>query len=324
MRKAYRNTLFFILISLLILWGADYIYGYFLRHDQFSKVCWLYSKKNYPARFGILGASRVYTMMNTEEVSAAKKVKGINISIDGASIMEQYVMLRRYVENNPDLKELYFNTDFYDLDKNINTDFRLWYFLPYIEKDSVLAEETKRVYGLEHYLLWRYVPFYKYANYNSRYLIQLTRNLAKNYAHQEFNQAGDALFEKAGSMPEYPPGKLLTISVTPLQQLYLEKILSLCQQHHIRVHLYTAPVYRSRYVCYTNRYELLDSFFRPLLKKYQADMYIFCELPMCSNASLFSNPVHLNKTGTDSFVKNFVAAFATRNTTNDYSIHWAH
>ena len=291
----------FIVATVALLYGLSFTYDYFIRKNDFNKVWWLDHFRNKKYDFVFLGNSRVYTMIRTDTLERSWNQKGLNISLDGADLAQQYLMLHSFLKNNNRTKKLYFNIDFSELAMQQNNDMRVWCFLPYLN-DYEIYSTLKENYGNKVFA-WKYIPFYKYTEFNSKIGLLTVANSFFYLEKKPFNSYGDFMNvpNRKFNLKDTFADKI--IEPKYLNILYFEKILQLCKENKIELHLYTAPVNKIISRTWLNRKDIINKFILPLAGKYGADYTDYTELPLSENPDLFADVTHLNSEGRSQWMK---------------------
>src|SRR5690554_4090222 len=107
MKKLFINILLFLIILFSIFWILDYAFTTVYKKGDYTKIQWLYNKKNQNYDYAIHGSSRAFTTIDVGKINSKTALKGINISVDGSTITDQYLMLKIFLGNNNNIKHLY-------------------------------------------------------------------------------------------------------------------------------------------------------------------------------------------------------------------------
>ena len=156
-------------------------------------------------------------------------------------------------------------------------------------------------------LLWKYVPYSKYAEFNLWYPIKYlwSENICDGVFYDKY---GWAPLSK-NSLGELSASKLNLDTVfkkkyfmdsTALE--YTSKVFKLAQLHQINVITFSAPEYIKSYETQLNRRELvfkIDS----ISKNNNAEFYMFDKTKISRKKSLFIDNTHLNSKGARMFTK---------------------
>ena len=297
-----KKVIIFILVTIAGFYTLNYTYDYFIRKNDFNKVWWLDHIKNKEYDFAFLGHSRVYTMIQTDTLEKYWNKKGINISLDGSNISQQYLMLYLFLKNGNTVKDVYYNIDFNEFENHLNNEMRVWCFLPYIY-DDVVYTELGKAYGEKRAFCWRYLPFYKNVEFNSKIGFLSVANSIIKLEKKPFNKYGDfkGISNHKGKIGRnYQPNNIYP------QLLNLEEfrnILTICKKNNIRLHLYTTPVWKETREGIMNIDMIKNRIILPLAKEYGATYEDFTFNPLAENRDLFLDNTHFNSEGVNQWMK---------------------
>ncbi|MSQ79659.1 MAG: hypothetical protein EXR21_08305 [Flavobacteriaceae bacterium] len=301
MKKLLYRSLLFATLSLGLLYLADFIFTQTLRNDPLNKVAFARQFSNNTFDFAFLGNSRVLVMSRTKELEKRTGKRGINLGLDGSNLMHQSLILSDFLKENS-VNNLYMNLDPWGLQLNMNNTARIWCFMPFIN-DVNVYRNFKNIFGAKQADLWRYAPFARYAYFNSRQGPVSVINSEISFMPKSYNENGDLkrISNKVIPIKKIRGDKAGRILVNKDNLLYLRKILELCREKNVKLHVYTAPAFLPHYQKYSNIDSLLNTILLPLLAKYDANYTNFCIKPFCSDTSLFYDLHHLNKKGIEQF-----------------------
>ncbi len=301
MKKLIYRSLMFTVLSLGLLWLADFIFTKTLRHDPLNKVAFARQFRNDTFDFAFLGNSRVLVMSRTEELQKLTGKRGINLGLDGSNLMHQYLILADFLENNF-IKDLYLNIDPWGLQLSLNNPARIWCFMPFIG-DYEVYENFEYIFGKKQAGLWLYAPFARYAYFNSRQGPVSVINSEIGFMSKSYNKHGDLkrIPNKTIPMKKIVGDKASKILLNKDNLHYLKKIMELCRSKKVKLHVYTAPVFLPHYQKYSNIDTILNTTLFPLVAKYGGSYTNFCIKPFCSDTASFYDLHHLNKKGVGQF-----------------------
>ena len=296
-----KNTIIFILSTIVGLYALNYLYDFMIKKDTFNKVWWMnhIHDKNYD--FAFLGNSRVYTMIRTDSLEKKWHQKGINISLDGSNLAQQYMLLYQFLKNGNTVKDLYLNIDFSNLEGKLDHELRVWCFLPYIYDDTIYSG-IKACFGNRAFY-WRYIPFYKNIEFNSRIGIFTVGNAIVNLEKKPFNKYGDFtnVSKHKGKIGVSYPANSIKPKAENVRQF--EKILVICKEHQIKLHIYTAPMWKEVRDKYLNLPDIKSNYIVRLADKYGAEYHDYTNLSIADSANYFADNTHLNLKGVDAWMK---------------------
>lgn len=233
------------IIVIILLYVLDGAFTSIFSNDTYYKSSWVLNKKNESYDVAFLGNSRIYTQLYTDTLSKKLGKKCINLGVDGTNIMHHELLLDLFLKNNNKIKYLVYNIDPWSLSFNLNDPKRTWILLNEIN-DSAVFSEYASVFGYRTYL-WRYFPFWKFTEYNSRLGLVAAINSKFNLIKQEYHiQNGDYLkpnnyivdTHKMNRMGDIPD----KFKVNTQNLYYLNKMIALCKSRNVKLLLITAPI----------------------------------------------------------------------------------
>ena len=172
-------------IVIILLYIFDFAFSSIFSSDKYYKSSWVLNKKNEIYDVAFLGNSRVYTQIYTDSLTHKLGKNCVNLGVDGTNIMHHYLLLNLFLKQHNTIKYLVYNIDPWSLSFNLDDPKRTWILLNEINDSSVYSE-YKSVFGYRTYL-WRYFPFWKFTEYNSRLGLLAAANSKLNLLKQEYN-----------------------------------------------------------------------------------------------------------------------------------------
>jgi len=299
MKKIIFRTCVFLILTIGLFYIFDMVYTYLLTHSNNDKIWWAAKIKDKKYDFGFLGNSRAAFMVNTDTLEKRWGKKGVNLGIGGINIMEQYLIINKFYENRNSLSDIFIEVDIIDLGRltSLKSQYRLYPFLPFITIDRHVYDEVKKNYGAKSAFYWRYLPFYRYIQFNSKIGSVAVLNCFLPIEKPDFDmETGDVeiykISEKGrlGHIPlDYKPTGEKWEGIYSIQYYnYLERIIKVCEQNGTKVHLYTAPYFYLKYESCQNFNAVVDSAILPICKKYNADYKNFCGMKISHNPMCFT------------------------------------
>lgn len=300
MKKFFKHLLVLSLLSLGIFWLLDLGFTYVFKKGYYTKIQWLYNKQAQEYDFAINGSSRAFTTLDLSKIEERTGKKGINISVDGSSIPDQFLMLKIFLHNKNTIKKLYLQIDPFSSNTEEIFDFAIPKFFPYLKEDIVF--DHFKQFGYE-WSAYRYIPFYRYAKYNTLWgphevLIDQFKILP-----QDFDQYGDFFYP---NIDYKGPVKLrhLTFDLNGKYR-FLNEIISLCRQQRIELVLFTAPVAD---IIIDADYHRNTIKFMEMMKSKGVAYYNYGNL-YGNDPENFYNEIHLNKRGAENFTDYLLPIF---------------
>lgn len=292
MKKFSINVLLLLTLLLSTFWVLDYTFTTVYKRGDYTKVQWLYNMHNEDFDFAVHGSSRAFTTINVGEIDSYTDLRGVNISVDGSSITDQYLMLKIFIENNNKVKHLYLQVDPWSTNSEEISEFAIPKFFPYL-KERVVFDHFKQ-FGIKWYA-YRYIPFLRYAEYNTIWGPHQLLNEAFDLFPQDFDQYGCYFYKEVNYRGE-----------TALQKMefelnggfkFLNQIIDLCKEKNIALTLFTSPIANIRI---DEAYKSNMSVFKNMMNKKGVE-YINYGSIYGNEKSFFTDEIHLNKFGVEDF-----------------------
>lgn len=300
MNKFLKKLFFLSALMYLVFWILDIGFTYVFQEGYYTKIQWLYKKNNEKYHFAVHGNSRAYTTIDIAAIEAETGKKGINISVDGSSIPDQYIMLKIFLQHHNSMEKLYLQVDPFSSETEQIFDFAVPKFFPYI-KEEVVFEHFKQ-FGPEWYA-YRYLPFYRYAKYNTLWGLHEVLIDKFHILDQDFDEYGDYFYP---NIVYKGPEKLRTLEFNLRNNFrFLNEIIQLCKQHNIELVLFTAPIAD---IDLNSDYYKNISGFQELMRLKGIQYHNYGDLYK-NDPSLFYNEIHINKNGAEDFTKKIMPLF---------------
>ena len=298
---------FLLLIIGLVLF--DNFWSNWLKKQISEKQIWILNKSNRHFNLAFIGSSRVYTCINIDTVETKTGKSAINLGCDGASVMENYVILKQFLKAGNKIDSLYLQLDksaLIDMNKAYSYPFHDYLFLNKLNEGEI-EEAVVRCKGYLKYSFWRFLPYFKYAEFNNFYNLKIFFPFFnKKPAKPEFDsitgsrlidlQMPDSLLVKKNEKSFYEDG--LAVSETSI--LYINKILALCKDNNIKCTFFKVPMYNNYNAKYSSS-RISEIFLIKFSKEHNCRFIDFQKLELAANINFFKDYTHLNKNGADSF-----------------------
>ena len=300
MKKFFKNLFILLIILLAFFWLLDEAFTYVFQKGYYTKIQWLYQKQNQRYDYAMHGSSRAFTTIDIPAIEKATGKKGINISVDGSSIPDQYLMLKIFLANGNKIKKLYLQVDPFSSDTEEIFEFAVPKFMPYLKEDIVF--DHFKQFGGEWYA-YRYVPFYRYAKYNTLWGIHEVLIDQFKILPQDFDEYGDYFYPNV----QYKgPDKLrhLTFDLKGKYK-FLNQIIELCKSNKVELILFTAPVAD---IIIDEAYKENALQFAELMKSKGVSYYNYGDL-YGNDPKLFYNEIHLSGRGAEEFTQHILPIF---------------
>lgn len=265
-----------------------------------QKIPWVLQHEKDSFDYVVSGSSRAENMVSIDVIDSIRGSKGLNIGYSGSGIQEMYLTAYLFLKKNS-IHFLFLEMDpFVLLDpvKNTTYPFHEYYFFPYIEDSTTKAALRKSTSAL-HFLCWNYLPYFKYAEYNSFYPVTNYFYLPDVF---DFNSNHGTVLLTEYHESGFPSRITYPTREAPVfneSVAYLNALAELCSQKKVKLVLFTAPVYRPFYDS-VNKSEYQDAI-QTFSQKFQIQVMDFTQDALCDSSSFFFNERHLNAQGTARF-----------------------
>lgn len=238
-----------LFILLALLFAADRYYYYITTtyHTDKAQVVMRINNTNYD--YIMVGSSRTECFFNTVTIDSITGLKGYNLGLDGSEFAESYLLLDQFFKHNNNARVVFVQTDIFQMmpDYSYSYPFHEYRYLPYIG-DVTVAGVVAEKRGILKCALWRYVPFIKYAEFNTEFSIV---DIISKYRHKPYLYATNG-FRYLKTIPHnddfdderYTEKRINSKMNVPNGNPYLDKIVALlkakgCQPVFIQPPVYT-------------------------------------------------------------------------------------
>ncbi|RXK81812.1 hypothetical protein [Filimonas effusa] len=298
MKRFFIKLFVLLAITFSLFWVLDLAFTYVFKKGYYTKIQWLATVKDQHFNYAMHGSSRAFTTIDVPMIDSARKIKGINISVDGSSIPDQYIMLKLFLKNGNTIDKLFLQIDPFSSNTEDIFDFAIPKFLPYL-KDSAIFNHFKQ-FGPEWYA-FRYIPFYRYAKYNTLWGAHEVLIDQFHLLPTDFDQYGDYFYPEVNYKG---PEKLrdLTFDLNGKYK-FLNQIISLCDEHKIKLILFTAPVAD---IIIDSAYKKNIAAFTSMMKAKGVDYYNYGDL-YGHDPKFFYNEIHITRKGAEDFTRQMLA-----------------
>lgn len=300
MKQFFIKLFVLLAITFSIFWILDIAFTYVFKKGYYTKIQWLSKMREQHFDYALHGSSRAFTTVDIPTIDSAKQLKGINISVDGSSIPDQYIMLKLFLENGNTVKNLYLQVDPFSSDTEELFDFAIPKFMPYL-KEKMVFDHFKQ-FGAEWYA-FRYIPFYRYAKYNTLWGAHEVLIDQFHLLPQDFDQYGDYFYPEVNYKG---PDKLRNL-VFDMNGKYkfLNQIIDLCKAHGIQLVLFTAPVAD---IIIDAAYKKNIEDFTAMMKAKGVPYYNYGDL-YGHDPKFFYNEIHITREGAKDFTRKMLPIF---------------
>ncbi|MDZ4759397.1 MAG: hypothetical protein SGJ10_14830, partial [Bacteroidota bacterium] len=219
---------------------------------------------------------------------------------DGTNIMHHYLLLDLFLKQNNHIEYLVYNIDPWSLSFKLDDPKRTWILLNNISDENVLAQ-YQSIFGTRAYF-WRYAPFWKFAEYNSRLGVIAAANSKLGLLKQEYQvKNGDYLKPNNNTVDTHKFNKMTEIpdsfKVNRQNLYYLEKLITLCKIKNVKLVMITAPILKLQERLTVKIDAITKSYFLPILNKNNIPYLDFTHLSLGHDYHNFYDYHHLNSLG---------------------------
>jgi hypothetical protein len=288
-----------VILAILLLAAAGRVFDFAARRDLRSKPHWVIAQHGGAYDFAVMGTSRAYLGVNVTQLQRELGTHGINLAIDGAGYPEQFLALRLFARANH-IENLILDLNAANLDtSSLTYPFHDYQYLPY-EGDQLVDSALHEQFGLRADV-WKYVPFWRNAEFNSKIGPLQLYTLVKGKIDP---RALVPEFDATGSRPLPRPFHLRSemqgVRWHPeaSQCLALQKMIDFAKGQGIRVTLTVSPEWQPWTRVQENRSDVID-YFRYLAAINDLPILIFDDLPFLADTTYFLEWNHLNAKGAE-------------------------
>jgi hypothetical protein len=268
-----------------------------------EKAHWILKLKSRQYDAAFIGSSRVYNCLDTRCIDSILLTKSINLGAGGASYPENYLLLDQFIKNGNSIKLLCIQVDMWGLvpaEQAYTHAFSEEKYLHLLGDDIVDSVYLKNSNPLKFYFR-KYLPFFKYAEYNSIYPVDETLlGIAKNAAPYNWDVTNGSHIlkgkKKNFSFDLCNNNSFENLSYSLNSFYSLEKMISYANTHKIKVVLFTTPSYIP-FMKNVSFYKPSMDSIKNIVSRSGIKYYNFETLPLCIDSAYFRDFSHLNDKG---------------------------
>ncbi len=299
--KTLLRCIVFLALVFAVLAVLGKIFDHAAKRDLREKARWVIAKRGESYDFAIMGASRSYVGIDIPTLETNLGKKGVNLSLDGTTFPEQYLALKLFLAHNH-IKQLILDVNAAGFDNSaFKFPFRAYEYLPDIS-DPVVFENLRDNFGCRAFA-WKYIPFFKNAEFNSKIGVIQCYTLFKSRFDP---RAKAAEFDKYGTrlinlnFTEKVALEDTTWNVDALPRKYFFRLLELAKTNNIDVVLIAAPEYHPSLSKQLNWKEIM-AIYESAATSNGLPFLRFDGEGLSRDRSNFFNRNHLNKKGAIKF-----------------------
>ena len=292
-----RRALYFLVTFVAICTALSIVFDWAARRNPIVKANWIFAMDHRDFDFIVVGSSRAYHTVDIPTVDHATKLEGINLGLNGAAFPELALVLERFLEHNT-TREIALEVDPFGLDRNyLHDQLHVWLYVPYID-EPIVANALEDEFPARA-VAWRYVPLYKYADWNERIGLRSVLEVISHPA-PEFDAFGTRL-----SSPHMTDSAVRAVRDTVFRidrdrVLGLEQVLDIAQLRHVRVTLFVAPEFGPAMRRARGRDQAI-ALYRAIALRRHLSFFTFDDPAIENDPANFGDAEHLNATGAKKF-----------------------
>lgn len=242
-----RYLLIGVLALLLGLYALHYWFEHRYQRTMLYKTQWILNKQQQHFGYVVLGASHSYVGFDTGLADSLSGTKGINISLDGSLIGTQSVLADLFFNRQRNsTKYLLFSIDNPSaINTEVLADIADGRMMPYLHYDEVF--NFYKPYGIKWYFD-RYVPFWKYAEYNYYWGPHIFADSYLHYMKPDFDTSGGSRYDYNQRYDNTDTGLVpidFELSKAASEYKYFKAIMNVCRKNNIQPVLFTLPLGRA-------------------------------------------------------------------------------
>lgn len=226
----FRSTAFVVLLYLVSLPIAWYFNNHY---HTYNKQHWILQQKNLSLDYAVLGSSRVFNVVDINAMDRSSGLNGINLGTSGGSYAENYIVLNEFLKQNH-IKTLLLSADEFNFNiaAGVEYPFHDYEFLHLFSRYDSIFKDYMPAWK---YQMWKLVPAARFIEFNDQYTIRNKPDTALDH-----NKGSELLYHWGTTDMEY---RRQTI-INDIDRRYFFDLLKLCETNHIKVVLFSAPIFR--------------------------------------------------------------------------------
>ncbi|HRG89457.1 MAG TPA: hypothetical protein PLW44_10585 [Chitinophagales bacterium] len=287
---------FGLIVLIAMLYAADCYYYYVTATYHTDKAQVIMRISNIRYDYIMVGSSRTECFFNTAIIDSITGLKGYNLGLDGSEFAESYLLLDQFLKHNNKVKVVFIQADIFQMlpDYSYSYPFHEYRYLPFIN-DATVAATVKEKRGILKYVVWRYVPFIKYAEFNTEYSIEDVVSKYNNkpylYANNGFRYLSTISHSDSFVDKRYTEERINTKMSLPDGNPYLDKIIALLKDNGCQPVLIQPPVYAG-IEKWARQFDIKDE-----ARKSNVPYCDYLSVELSTKGSLFRDYTHLDGKG---------------------------
>jgi hypothetical protein len=278
------------------------MYDFALRHNANIKAAYVQNVK-IDADILFHGPCEPLWMISPGMLDKITGKRSYNLALSHSDFADNYLHLYFYLENNKAPEYLFLYVTPESMDSAYNT-FNTYHFAPFLDDpvvDSVVQECDP------DYFKWTFVPFMKYAYYNSKVNFNALQGL-KHYLtdrttpHYADGYEPPIQIKWDNHLEEfiqlYPHGYNFEWNKT--REKYFCRIIEMAKEHGIDIYLYESPVLKEAIPFQPNREGIVNKI-KTIALKYDVSYVQFENMKIAESRKYFMSTLNLNFEGSRIF-----------------------
>lgn len=313
--RPWLRAVIFVTLATGGLFGLGKFFDHAAKQDLREKARWVISKRNESYDFAVLGASRPYVGIDIATLEHKLGKRGVNLAIDGTTYPEQYLALTLFLAHNH-IKQLILDVNIFGFDSSaFKYPFRAYEYLPWID-DPIVFGQLHDYFGKRAFA-WKYVPFFKNAEFNSKIgVIQSYTYIKSQFDPRakiaEFDRSGTRLIDREFDEASLANYSNVTWKVEGVPQKYFLRLLELARTNQIEITMVMLPEYQTAMERQLNRQPIID-YYAAVATSNNIPLLRFDQDAICRDKSKFYNVNHLNRRGAMEFSERLADRLAATN-----------
>lgn len=248
-----------------------------------------------------LGSSRAEMAYDTGLFDSLMKSNSFNLSMAGATPQVAFAALKTYLEKSKAPKTLYYEIDYHALKKRSKEIKEFNNYFPFLTNPTLRREFTKIDGRMLHFY---YNPYYSWPYTGWKNLSSGFHGWF-NIPNQSDNDYYKGFIKEVRRPPlDYLPGKDFYSFFNLHERNYLDSIIQLCSNNHIRITLVSSAIFGGGNIGLLNKKQITNQI-RNIAKIHGIVYLDLSSLPFCNNRSLFIDHYHLNYRGALMYTRYF-------------------
>jgi hypothetical protein len=307
-KKFVLNTILFFGLCAALFWPLAMLFeNYFNSHPIVNKTNWILGIKQKSYDYAVIGSSDIFRGIDVKVIEKKTGLKGINLAQDGTCMEENLAIFKKFIGQNK-IKSVFISVFTREIGSEHKFPVNCEKYIPYLS-DTIFSGLVQNNAPPGKAILWRYLPFFKYAEYNTQYnYMDVLKDKQDRSLFLKLDSTGGAesLTNEGHAFTEWKD-QLVRIHVDPA----LADFIDYAKSKAIRVGLITSPHLEVAMNHILNK----DTMFRaiseisasrniPYFNFSDPDFFV------CRERSYFRDHGHLNTSGAAEFSKAFADTVA--------------